>query len=102
VNANWSYPRAMIDGRSVLIAFDLSFLSPMSTTFAQRVSSRFFCLVFSLFSGLRPLICFTVLSLAITATMIGFAKRFERAFAWRNRFSCPAWRWSKVPNNIIV
>lgn len=59
---------------------------------AQRVSSRFFVRVFSLWSGELPFICFTVLSLATTATTSGFANFFVRVFVCIKRFSCPAWR----------
>lgn len=60
--------------------------------FAQRVSSRFFTLCFSLLSGENSLICFTVLSLATIAMIIGSWSFAARAFACLKRLSCPAWR----------
>ncbi len=84
------------------MALYLSRFSPNKTRLVQSVSSKFFILIFSGLSGVRPFICLTVLSLATTATISGFAKRLVSARACMNTFSWPACRWSKVPNNIMI
>ena len=102
VKANWSYPSAIMLGCNFLIAKYLSFLSPRRTSFAQPISCNFSTRSFSLLSLSRPLICFTVLSRATIATMCGFSKRFAISRACLKRSSWPAWRWSNVPNSIII
>jgi len=69
------------------MALYLSRFSPNKTMLAQRVSSKFFILVFSGLSGVLLFICLTVLSLATTATINGFAKRLANARACVNTFS---------------
>ena len=87
VNANWSYPSAIIEGRCLRIVLYLSDFSPSSTRSVQPVFSRFLTRIFSELSGFFFLICFTVLSLATIATINGFVKRFARDFACIKRFS---------------
>ena len=77
-------------GWNFLIALYLSRFSPRRTRSAQRVSSRFFCRVFSLLSGGVLLICLTVLSRARIAIRYEFVCFDTRALACLNKFSCPA------------
>jgi len=80
----------MIEGRNVLIALYLSFLSPRITTFDHLVSSRFFFRIFSLLSGEFVLICLTVLSKATTVTSVGSVGFGASLRACLKRFSWPA------------